>query len=125
MIRWAEVILNRAEANAKLGNDAAAIADVNVLRKRAGLPEEAMFTATNYGDWGYSRVLDVVLEERNLELCFEGHRAIDLYRNDLPIDRRYPGLQNYEVLSLDYLDTNFPLYIPFNEVSVSGIQQNK
>ncbi len=125
MIRWAEVILNRAEANAKLGNDADALADVNVLRKRAGLPADAMFTTTNYKDWGYKEVLDVVLEERNLELCFEGHRPFDLYRNNKPIDRRYPGLQNYEEVTVEFMDANFPLCIPFNEVSVSGIQNNK
>ena len=125
MIRWAEVILNRAEANCKLGNEGLALQDVNILRRRAALPEEAMYTLTNYTDWGYKNVLEVVLEERNMELCFEGHRAIDLYRNNLPIDRRYPGLQDYKVLDLDYLDANFPLCIPFNEVEVSGIQQNK
>src|SRR5690606_860439 len=36
-LRLAEMYLNRAEANAKLGNDEAAISDVNVIRQRAGL----------------------------------------------------------------------------------------
>jgi len=125
MIRWAEVILNRAEANAKLGNEAEALADVNVLRKRAGLPDAAMYTTTNYKDWGYKSVLEVVLDERNLELCFEGHRAFDLYRNNMPIDRRYPGLQKYDEVTVEFMDANFPLCIPFNEVSVSGIPNNK
>ena len=125
MIRWAEVILNRAEANAKKGNDQLALDDVNVLRKRAGLPDEAMYTLTNYKDYGYTSVLDVVLDERNLELCFEGHRPFDLYRNNKPIDRKYPGLQKYEVIPVEFLDENFPLCIPFNEVSVSQIPNNK
>ena len=125
MIRWAEVILNRAEANAKLGNDKAALDDLNVLRKRAGLPDEAMYTTSNYKDYGYAKVLDVVLDERNLELCFEGHRAFDLYRNNMAIDRRYPGLQKYEEVTVEFMDANFPLCIPFNEVSVSGIPNNK
>lgn len=125
MIRWAEVILNRAEANAKLGNDKAALDDLNVLRKRAGLPDDAMYTPANYQSWGYQNVLDVVLEERNLELCFEGHRAFDLYRNNKAIDRRYPGLQSYGDVTVEFMDANFPLCIPFNEVSVSGIPNNK
>ena len=125
MIRWAEVILNRAEANAKLGNDKAALDDLNVLRKRAGLPDDAMYTPANYQSWGYQNVLDVVLEERNLELCFEGHRAFDLYRNNKAIDRRYPGLQSYGDVTVEFMDENFPLCIPFNEVSVSGIPNNK
>lgn len=125
MIRWAEVILNRAEANAKLTHDKEALDDVNVLRKRAGLPDEAMYTTSNISEWGYNSVLDVVLDERNLELCFEGHRAFDLYRNNKSIDRRYPGLQNYEEVTVEFMDANFPLCIPFNEVSVSGIPNNK
>ena len=125
MIRWAEVILNRAEAKAKTDDEAGALEDINVLRRRAGLPDEAMYTMGNYTEYGYTSVLDAVLEERNLELCFEGHRAIDLYRNNMPIDRRYPGLQDYKILDLDYLDQNFPLYLPFNEVEVSGIKQSK
>lgn len=125
MIRWAEVILNRAEANAKLGNDQLALDDVNVLRKRAGLPEEAMFTLANYKDWGYKTVLDVVLEERNLELCFEGHRAIDLYRNGRSINREFCGVHSWGVLTQDYLKENFQYCIPYLEVSVSGISNNK
>lgn len=125
MIRWAEVVLNRAEANAKLGNDQKALEDVNVLRKRAGLPDAAMWTTSNYQDWGYDSVLDVVLDERNLELCFEGHRAFDLYRNGKSINREYPGVHKWTVLDLNYLDANFPHCIPFGEVTVSGIEQNK
>ena len=125
MIRWAEVILNRAEANAKEGHDQLALDDVNVLRKRAGLPEEAMYTLSNYQDWGYESVLDVVLEERNLELCFEGHRAIDLYRNGKSINRQFPGVHPWGVLSTDYLEQNFAFCIPFGEVSISGEQNNK
>ena len=98
---------------------------MNVLRKRAGLPDEAMYTTSNISEWGYNSVLDVVLDERNLELCFEGHRAFDLYRNNKSIDRRYPGLQNYEEVTVEFMDANFPLCIPFNEVSVSGIPNNK
>ncbi len=125
MIRWAEVILNRAEANAKLTNDKAALDDVNILRTRAGLPAEAMYTTINYAGWGYQSVLDVVLEERNLELCFEGHRAIDLYRNGKPINRKFTGTHTWETITVDYMDANFPFCIPFGEVSVSGIPNNK
>lgn len=126
MIRWAEVILNRAEANAKSGAEQLALDDVNLLRKRAGLPEEAMYTLANYKDWGYKSVLDVVLEERNLELCFEGHRAIDLYRNGREINREFPGVHPWGKLSLEYLDANFAFCIPFGEISVNpGMQNNK
>src|SRR5690606_11863541 len=40
---------------------------------------------------GHDSVLDVVLEERHLELAFEGHRTYDLFRNGRPVVRTYPG----------------------------------
>lgn len=121
-IRWAEVILNRAEANAKLGNDADALADVNVIRQRAGLSGNALWSVGNIG--GYESVLDVVLDERRLEFCFEGHRAIDQYRNGKNLDRRFGGVHPYEVLTPDQMDIRFPYCIPYTETSVSGIPGN-
>lgn len=89
ILRLAEMYLIRAEANAKLGNYQEAIDDVNIIRKRAGLSGAALYTV---GDLkGRGSVLDVVLEERRLELFFEGHRAFDLFRNNLPLIRNYPG----------------------------------
>jgi len=121
-IRWAEIILNRAEANAKLGNDADALADVNVIRQRAGLTGNALWSVGNIG--GYESVLDVVLDERRLELCFEGHRAIDQYRNNRNLDLRYGGLQPYRVITPAEMDIIYPYCIPYTETSVSGIPGN-
>lgn len=130
VLRMAEVVLNRAEAYAKLNQDQKALDDVNIIRKRAGLSGDALWTTGNYKDKGYETVLDVVLDERRLELCFEGHRALDLYRNNRPIDRRYAGNQYWEVIEATGmedskgLDFRFPYCIPFEETSVSGIQGN-
>ena len=121
-IRWAEVVLNRAEAHAKLGHDADALADVNVLRKRAGLSGDALWSVGNIG--GYESVLDVVLDERRLELCFEGHRTIDVYRNGKNLDRRFGGVHPYEVLTPADMDVRYPYCIPYTETSVSGIPGN-
>lgn len=121
-IRWAEVILNRAEANAKLGNDADALADVNVIRQRAGLSGDALWEVGKIG--GYESVLDVVLDERRLEFCFEGHRAIDQYRNGKNLDRRFGGVHPYEVLTPEDMDIRYPYCIPYTETSVSGIPGN-
>lgn len=122
MIRWAEVVLNRAEANAKLGHDEEAIADVNVIRTRAGLTGEALMSTSNYTSRGYTRVLDVVLDERRMELCFEGHRAFDIYRNNLPMDRHFAGIQPWETVLPT--DLRIPYQIPDDEILVSGIEQN-
>lgn len=84
--RLAEMYLNRAEANAKLGNDQLAIDDINELRQRAGIPTYEL------GDLPAGKtVLNLVLEERRMELMFEGHRKFDIFRNGLTLDRRYPG----------------------------------
>lgn len=120
MIRWAEVILNRAEALAKTGADGSAIADVNVIRTRAGIPAWGADHA--WADHGYADVLSVVLDERRRELCFEGHRAFDVWRNQMSMDRRFAGAHPWEVV--DYTDDRIPYKIPQDEIDVSGIPQN-
>ncbi|MDE6870921.1 MAG: RagB/SusD family nutrient uptake outer membrane protein [Bacteroidales bacterium] len=122
IIRWAEVILNRAEAYAHKGDVRNALADVNVIRARAGLTGDAEMTESNMAARGYGDVLDVVLDERRMELCFEGHRPFDQARNKKDIDRRYGGMQPWEVVKYD--DIRLPYLIPFGEISVSGIPQN-
>ncbi len=119
-IRWGEVILNRAEAYAHLGKDAEALSDVNVIRKRAGIPEEGMFSTSQMH--GYSNALDVVLDERRLELAFEGHRFFDVYRNKRDMDRRYAGAQPWKVIP--YTEPHIQYPIPNSEWTVSGIPQN-
>ena len=118
--RWAEILLNRAEAYAKTGQDAQALADVNSLRTIRGIPAAGMFSAGNMH--GYANVLDVVLDERRMELAFEGHRMFDVYRNRRSMDRRFGGVQPWEVV--DYKDNKIQYPIPYGETSVSGIEQN-
>ena len=118
--RWSEVILNRAEAYAHLGQDAKAYEDVNVIRKRAGISPEGMFSEAN--KHGYASALDVVLDERRLELAFEGHRLFDLIRNKKDVNRHFPGAQPWEIVK--HTDNRFQYPIPNNEWTVSGIQQN-
>lgn len=85
-LRLAEMYLNRAEANAKLNNTQLALDDVNVIRARAGIPTYTLADVTSTHS-----ILDIVLEERWLELAFEGQRAYDLFRNNRPVVRDYPG----------------------------------
>ena len=101
MLRWAEVILNRAEARAKQGKSQAALDDVNIIRERAGLTGDAQMTLSNCLERGYGSVLEVVLDERRMELCFEGHRKTDLFRNRMNADRRYAGHNKWEVIRYD------------------------
>lgn len=86
--RLAEIHLIRAEAYAKLGQVAKALEEVNLIRKRAGIPDAGLWTSTNLGG---KTALDVVMAERKLELAWEGHRKFDVFRNGYTLDRKYPG----------------------------------
>lgn len=89
LLRYSEVYLNKAEALAKLGQNQEALDIVNMLRQRAQIPQEGLYSLSDLGD--HDTVLDVVLEERRLELFMEGHRAHDLFRNKRDLYRDYPG----------------------------------
>jgi hypothetical protein len=75
VLRLAEQYLIRAEARAQQGNLTAAISDLNLIRKRAGLDPT---TATTQMD-----ILNTILKEKELELFTEwGHRWLELKRTD-------------------------------------------
>lgn len=75
VIRIAEVYLTRAEAMATPGstvfNETAALADLNTIATNRGL------TAFNLSG---SALFEEILNQRRLELAFEGHRFFDLKR---------------------------------------------
>ncbi len=119
-LRWGEVILNRAEAYAKSGETDKALADINAIRIRAGIPAEGLFSAATMH--GYTSVEDIVADERRMELAFEGHRFFDVFRNGKDMDRRYPGSQAWTTVRHDEPHIQFP--IPNAEWTVSGIEQN-
>ena len=123
LLRYAEVILNRAEAYAHLGKDSQALADINVVRTRAGLTGAAQMTSGNLAGRGYPTVLDAVLDERRLELYYEGFRVLDLVRNQRDIDRRFPSRAVCEVIPYTYPKIQYQ--IPIDETSVSGIPSNE
>lgn len=117
MLRWGEVILNLAEAYAHKGDKGNAIKYVNVIRNRAGIP-----TFSEGNMLGYTDILKVVMDERRMELAFEGDRRMDVYTNKLKMDRQFPGCHPYKVI--EYNDNKIQNPIPQSEYSVSGIEQN-
>ena len=73
LLRLAEMYLIRAEANARLSApDATVLADINIVRNRAGAAPVAVT--------GQANLLNAVLNELRLELAFERHRFFDLRR---------------------------------------------
>lgn len=120
VLRWGEVILNAAEAYARTSNDTYALKYVNAIRKRAGIPDDGLFSATDMH--GYNSVIDVVMDERRMELAFEGHRMFDVYRNKQNMDRHYPGVQAFT--TMEYTDSRIQYPIPNAEWTVSHVEQN-
>ncbi len=88
LIRNEELILLRAEANMQLGNDAAAAADIDVIRTESG--QLSPIGAVAWAAMTATQQLDELLYNRRYSLMFEGHRWIDMRRYgrlaDLPID---------------------------------------
>lgn len=85
ILRNEELILIRAEVNWLLGNNAAALQDINNIRTvSGGLPA---LTSLPTGEAGR----DIIMYERRMSLLFEGHRWIDMRRwgrlGQLPLDR--------------------------------------
>lgn len=69
--RYTEVLLNYAEASLELGMEAEAREVINMIRRRAGMPE------TNESG---QALMDRYRNERRVELAFEDHRFFDVRR---------------------------------------------
>jgi hypothetical protein len=127
ILRYAEVILNKAEALAKLNRESEALDAVNIIRTRAGLSGDALFSLSNM--MGYENVLDIVLDERRLELFTEGHRTFDVFRNNLSLNRSYPGTHLAEGETTQIIEPTNPriiYFIPQDEMLANpDMLQNK
>jgi len=80
-LRLADIILLKAEAYANLGNLAEAAAAVNKIRKRVNLPDLSPSVTSSQ-----TSMEEAVLNERRLELAFEGQRWFDLVRTGKVFD---------------------------------------
>lgn len=116
IMRWAEVLLNKAEAMAELGTmtDADWTATIGALRKRAGITGATLTTMPtaadpylmSYYDNKFTNpVLLEVMRERAVEMVFEGLRPDDLIRwhigelfEEAPMNGMYvPALGEYDL----------------------------
>jgi hypothetical protein len=103
VLRKAEMYLIQAEARARQNNDAGAQSAINILRTNRGLPETVL---TGLG------LIDLIINERRVELAFEGHRWFDLKRNGLNI----PKSVTSGVSTLPYTDFRILQQIPNDQV---------
>lgn len=77
VIRYADILLMRAEALAETGDLAGAMALVNVIRERVGMPNVEDVEGQGVDKSG---MISIIKHERRVELALEGLRFIDLKR---------------------------------------------
>ncbi|MQY77777.1 MAG: RagB/SusD family nutrient uptake outer membrane protein, partial [Bacteroidetes bacterium] len=75
ILRLADMYLLRAEANAKLNNGAAAVADLNVTRSKANVPDYT-------GATDRASLMKAIFDERAIEFVCEGQSGFDRIRMD-------------------------------------------
>lgn len=84
IMRYAEVLLNYAEAMAELGtlDQAGLDMSINLIRDRAGMPDMTMDVPMDprYANDGVSALISEIRRERRVELFMEGFRYDDLRR---------------------------------------------
>jgi starch-binding outer membrane protein, SusD/RagB family len=108
VMRFAEVLLNYAEALNESEKPADALVPLNRVRERAGL---ALVTTTSQDE-----LAEIILHERAVELCFEGHRFFDLKR---------AGKLNEVLSPLGFISGKHDLFpIPQTEIDLTKMSQN-
>jgi len=85
LFRFAEVLLNYAEAKAELGQLSQIDVDktINLLRRRVGMPDLVIASITPDSKWIFpqlSPLINEVRRERRVELACEGFRHDDIFR---------------------------------------------
>lgn len=108
VFRYAEVLLNYAEAKYELGEAVDYNKSINLLRKRAGMPNFKVLndpTRSRHADFGYpiSDELQEIRRERRVELANEGLRLMDLMRW-----RAHNLFKGKRPLGYPFLFTEFP-----------------
>lgn len=76
IIRYAEIILNQAEAEARNGNDARGLMLLNAVRNRAVAAADQYTVGSRAG----TTLIQAILNERRIELVGEGFRWDDIHR---------------------------------------------
>lgn len=126
-IRYAEILLNYAEACQELGEDTEAQKYINMIRSRVGLPN-----ITSTGD----KLRQDIRHERKIELAFEDQRYFDIRRwmiapqaivNAQGIDIRYhlnadkPIYNVIEVQSREWKDQSYLMPIKLDEINKNNL----
>lgn len=128
IIRYADVILNLAEAYMYLGDNVNAIKYLDMVRARAAMPAYATMMLTNAAYTAkYPTLKLAILHERRIELAFEHHRWHDLIRFFNPTElvayiqsKSQANYNNSPLTNVSTKDYYFP--IPLNETKLDPIK---
>lgn len=112
MIRLSELYLNRAEAKWNLKRYTDAADDLRIIAQRANPSKTIVISYGSESDL-YKQIAD----ERNRELCFEGHRFFDLARRKESMVRGSDC--NATTCILTYPNDKFVLPIPLKETQAN------
>lgn len=106
ILRYAEVVLNAAEANARTGKLDVAVDLVNSVRSRALPSSVAAYTVASLGN--QAGVLTAIWNERRIEFLAEGRRWADIHR--LSGEGLMPGAPakatSRSITNIDFYTTN-------------------
>lgn len=131
LIRYADIMLSLAEAHMYLGEDALAVALLDQVRTRAGLPAYAVSRLNPAYAAEFPTLKLALLHERRMELAFEHHRWHDLVRFFTPEElvayfraKDQADYNNSPLSNISTKDYFFP--IPIDEVNINpgGMTQN-
>ena len=134
VLRYAEVLLNKAEALAQLGKIDDALVPLNAVRARVGLPAR-----TNADAPDLNAFMKILRKERVCELAGEGHRFWDLRRwrmahevipqplHGVYITKRSTGTLTYKTVEVDagkpriYEERYYYFSIPAKELTANKL----
>ncbi len=120
--RYADVLLKKAEALNEQGYTEEACEPLNIVRRRAGLPDiEDLMPSDIRSDMntpaGKEWMREKIIHERRMELAFEGHRWFDLIR----IDGGDYALEFLEGIGRHPTKERLLLPIPLTEMDSNGL----
>lgn len=116
LFRYAEVLLNYAEAKAELGELTQEDVDetINLLRRRVGVADLRIDAIVNDPNWKFpeiSPLLNEIRRERRVEFACEGYRLNDLLRwraHELFVNKRPKGFY--------FNQSDFPEMVPNKDI---------
>lgn len=129
LFRYAEVLLNYAEAKAELGEITQADIDktIKLLRDRVGMPNITLGAISNDTDWDFptlSPLINEIRRERRIELIAEGFRWDDIARwaaaDEVIVGKRPKGFKASQIARNPFHEDQDGFMDPFQVALPAG-----